>query len=100
LYRRGAYVPGEYRDWLNARVRPLLEHHGLGPTPMRKAGDEAGDQFGDEVGNDVEGGVPGDPDAGYPEGSMPRRFRPSKHRSAQVVPTPDPAPGHEQPRLI
>jgi DNA repair photolyase len=92
LYRRGAYVPAEYRDWLNARVLPLLEQHGLGPTTMRKAGDEAGD----EMGNEIEAGVPGDPDAGYPEGSLPRRFRP---RSPQV-PTPDLAPGGEQPRLL
>jgi DNA repair photolyase len=89
LYRRGAYVPAEYRDWLDARVRPLLERYGLGPTTMRKAGDD--------VGNDIAGGVPGDPDAGYPEGSLPRRLRP---RSRQAAPTPDPAPGGEQARLL
>jgi DNA repair photolyase len=93
LYRRGAYVPPEYRDWLNARVRPLLEHYGLAPTPMRRAGNEAGN----EAGSDIEGGVPGDPDGGYPEGSLPRRFRPV---TGQRAPTPHLARGGEQPRLL
>jgi DNA repair photolyase len=87
LYGRGAYVPAQYREWLNERVRPLLEHHGLAPTTMRRAEDYAED----------EGGVPGDPDAGYPEGSLPRRFRPRQPRPTS--PADDAAVG-EQPRLL
>ncbi|WP_217157713.1 Rv2578c family radical SAM protein [[Mycobacterium] fortunisiensis] len=34
LYRRGAYLPGDYRDMLRARVAPLVARHGLrGPAP-------------------------------------------------------------------
>jgi DNA repair photolyase len=87
LYRRGAYVPAEYREWLNARVRPLLERYGLAPTTMRRAGDQAED----------EDGVPGDPDAGYPEGSLPRRLRPGRPRAAPPI---DDAAAVEQPRLL
>ncbi|QTE28029.1 Rv2578c family radical SAM protein [Pengzhenrongella sicca] len=29
LYGRGAYVPTEYKDWLGARVAPLLRTHGF-----------------------------------------------------------------------
>src|SRR5919206_496542 len=38
LYRRGAYVPAEYRAWLRARVGPLLDRHGFGPATARQAG--------------------------------------------------------------
>ena len=31
LYARGAYVPAEYRRWLQPRIAPLLARHGLGP---------------------------------------------------------------------
>jgi DNA repair photolyase len=31
LYRRGAYLPEEYRDALHRRVTPLLAKHGLAP---------------------------------------------------------------------
>jgi DNA repair photolyase len=68
LYRRGAYVPAEYRYWLRERVRPLLERHGFGPSAARDSG-RADHGDGDEG-----GGVPGDPDSEYPEGSLPQRF--------------------------
>jgi DNA repair photolyase len=56
LYSRGAYVPAEYRNWLRARVEPLLERHGFGrPAGHRGAPD-----------------VPGDPESGFPAGSLPR----------------------------
>lgn len=29
LYTRGAYVPPAYREWLNRRVQPILERHGV-----------------------------------------------------------------------
>jgi hypothetical protein len=56
LYARGAYVPAEYRDWLRARVDPLLERHGFG-RPAAHRGDT---------------GVPGDPRSRFPRGSLPR----------------------------
>jgi len=63
LYARRAYVPAEYRTWLAQRVGPLLARHGLdrqsGGT-ARKAVDPV-----------ITTGVPGDPDVGFPEGSLP-----------------------------
>lgn len=39
LYRRGAYLPPDYRDMLRARVRPLVARHGLtGPAPAARVG--------------------------------------------------------------
>lgn len=39
LYRKGAYVPSEYRSWLRERVRPLVSRYGLAShreeTPTR-----------------------------------------------------------------
>src|SRR6185312_16268922 len=50
LYARGAYVPAEYREWLQDRVGPLLERHGFGrPAPHRAVPGS---------------GVPGDPASG------------------------------------
>ena len=31
LYRRGAYLPLDYRDMLRDRAKPLLHKHGLAP---------------------------------------------------------------------
>jgi hypothetical protein len=31
LYRRGAYLPADYRKTLHDRVTPLLAKHGLAP---------------------------------------------------------------------
>jgi DNA repair photolyase len=63
LYARRAYVPAEYRTWLAQRVAPLLTKHGLdrqsGGT-ARKAVDPV-----------MASGVPGDPEVGFPEGSLP-----------------------------
>ena len=63
LYARRAYVPAEYRTWLAQRVAPLLTKHGLdrqsGGT-ARKAADPV-----------IASGVPGDPEVGFPEGSLP-----------------------------
>lgn len=35
LYGSGAYAPAEYRDWLEARLRPLLAAHGFGAAGHR-----------------------------------------------------------------
>jgi DNA repair photolyase len=66
LYRRGAYVPAEYREWLRRRVRPLLERHGFGPSAARDAGRGGEGEAGEGT------GVPGDPESEYPRGSLPQ----------------------------
>ena len=57
LYGRGAYLPAEYRDWLSARVAPLLAAHGL-------------DRHGGGAARGI-GGLPGDETASFPFGSLP-----------------------------
>jgi DNA repair photolyase len=92
LYRRGAYVPAEYRDWLRARVGPLLERYGFGPAAMRDVGQ------GRET-----GGVPGDPESEYPTGSLPPRFRDRAGGSDEAGgsrPPPVTSPQVEQPTLL
>ena len=37
LYRRGAYLPPEYRHELGTRVSPLLTEHRLARGPQRSA---------------------------------------------------------------
>ena len=70
LYGRGAYVPAEYRAWLRGQVAPLLERHGFGPSSARQAGQ----------------GVPGDPESGFPAGSLPRLLdRNAGHEPAVAV---------------
>jgi len=58
LYARRAYVPAEYRTWLSQRVAPLLTKHGLD----RQKGGAA---------RQIAPGVPGDEEAGFPDGSLP-----------------------------
>jgi DNA repair photolyase len=62
LYARRAYVPAEYRTWLAQRVAPLLAKHGLD----RQSGGTA--RKADPA---IATGMPGDPEAGFPEGSLP-----------------------------
>jgi DNA repair photolyase len=62
LYRRGAYLPAEYRDWLTKRVGPLLTRHGLD----RQRGGSARGVDGEPV-----RGLPGDADGEFPAGSLP-----------------------------
>jgi DNA repair photolyase len=57
MYARRAYVPAEYRTWLAQRVAPLLARHGLD----RQSGGTARKAVG----------VPGDEEAGFPDGSLP-----------------------------
>ena len=54
LYGHGSYVTTEYRQWLAARVAPRLRAHGLD-------GERAGGLRG----------VPAEPEAGFPAGSLP-----------------------------
>jgi DNA repair photolyase len=67
LYRRGAYVPAEYRDWLTRRVAPLLARHGLD----RQRGGSARGVDGEPV-----RGLPGDDQGAFPAGSLPAAARP------------------------
>jgi DNA repair photolyase len=52
LYGRGSNASKEYRQWLAARVRPLVRSHGLERPPVGR-------------------GVPGDDDSSFPSGSLP-----------------------------
>jgi DNA repair photolyase len=62
LYARRAYVPAEYRAWLQRRVAPLLRKHGLD----RQSGGSARG-----AADPATRGVPGDEDVGFPAGSLP-----------------------------
>jgi DNA repair photolyase len=64
LYRRGAYVPAEYRAWLSKRVMPILARHGLG----RQAGGKARGVADDAT---AVRGLPGDAEGEFPAGSLP-----------------------------
>jgi len=113
LYRRSAYVPADYREWLQARVRPLLERYGVGPTPQRRvdvegrqadiapdAADPTADRRLPSTGRSTTG-VPGDPESDYPEGSLPRSFGDGlAPRDAASAPTARTSPDAEQPRLL
>ncbi|WP_324277741.1 Rv2578c family radical SAM protein [Blastococcus brunescens] len=95
LYARRAYVPTEYRTWLAHRVAPLLAAHGLdrqsGGT-ARKAVDTV-----------ITSGVPGDPEVGFPEGSLPTGGMPGVRPKSQLAPAPvcaEASPGGEQLALI
>ncbi|MEO6090388.1 MAG: intein-containing Rv2578c family radical SAM protein [Umezawaea sp.] len=54
LYGTGSYADKRYRTWLDARLRPLLRRHGLGPKERQEPA-----------------GVPGDDDGRWPEGALP-----------------------------
>jgi hypothetical protein len=62
LYARRAYVPAEYRAWLQQRVAPLLTTHGLD----RQSGGAARGTT-----DAVATGVAGDDEVGFPDGSLP-----------------------------
>jgi|tagenome__1003787_1003787.scaffolds.fasta_scaffold20889282_1 DNA repair photolyase len=65
LYRRGAYVPAEYRSWLAARVAPILGRHGLD----RQSGGTARGATGAQ--DPPVRGLPGDSEGEFPAGSLP-----------------------------
>ena len=62
LYARRAYVPAEYRTWLQQQVAPLLRKHGLD----RQAGGTARG-----ASDPIATGVPGNEEVGFPQGSLP-----------------------------
>ena len=66
LYGRGAYVSKEYSRWLAARVAPLVRRHGL---ERPRAGR----------------GVPGDPGASFPAGSLPEKERASPEQQLTLL---------------
>jgi DNA repair photolyase len=59
MYARRAYVPAEYRTWLAQQVAPIVARHGLDR------------QSGGTARRAIASGVPGDPEVGFPEGSLP-----------------------------
>jgi DNA repair photolyase len=79
LYARRAYVSGEYRTWLSQRVAPLLTKHGLD----RQSGGTA--RKADPA---IAAGVPGDPEVGFPEGSLPTGGLPGVRPKGQLPPEP------------
>jgi DNA repair photolyase len=80
LYRRGAYVPAEYRSWLARRVAPVLARHGLDRQSGGTARGLSGTN-GAPAGSDT--GLPGDESAGFPAGSLPVRL------ANRVAPAPE-----------
>jgi DNA repair photolyase len=66
LYGRGAYVSTEYSRWLSARVAPLVRRHGLERPRTGR-------------------GVPGDPDASFPAGSLPEKPQPSAQQQLTLL---------------
>jgi DNA repair photolyase len=83
LYARRAYVPAEYRTWLQQRVAPLLRRHGLD----RQSGGSARG-----ASDPVATGVPGDEEVGFPAGSLPTGGMPGVRPKGEVAPAPGPAP--------
>jgi DNA repair photolyase len=76
LYRRGAYLPAEYRDRLTKRVAPLLARHGLD----RQRGGSARGVDGEPV-----RGLPGDADGEFPAGSLPASAVPPRPEPEQLA---------------
>jgi DNA repair photolyase len=68
LYRRGAYVPAEYRSWLAARVAPILSRHGL---DRQSGGTARGAAEAPPVQAPPVQGLPGDGEGEFPAGSLP-----------------------------
>jgi hypothetical protein len=96
LYERRAYVPAEYRAWLQQRVAPLLTAHGLD----RQSGGTA--RGADDA---PAGGVPGDEEVGFPDGSLPTGglpgVRPKNERfQREPASAAAPAPPPEQLSLL
>jgi DNA repair photolyase len=79
LYARRAYVPAEYRTWLAQRVAPLLARHGLD----RRSGGTAR-----KAAPAIAAGVPGDPEVGFPDGSLPTGGLPGVRPHGEQRPSP------------
>jgi DNA repair photolyase len=92
LYARRAYVPPEYRAWLQHRVAPLVAAHGLDRQSggaVRGAGDR------------IATGVPGDEEVGFPAGSLPTGGLPGVRPSGQAADgEPEPAAQVLQPEQL
>jgi DNA repair photolyase len=80
MYARRAYVPAEYRTWLAQRVAPILARHGLDR------------QSGGTARKAIAAGVPGDPEVGFPEGSLPTGGMPGVRPKQEMTADPPPAP--------
>ena len=93
LYARRAYVPAEYRTWLQQRVAPLLRKHGLD----RQSGGSARGAT-----DAIATGVPGDEEVGFPAGSLPTGGMPGVRPKGEHVPARGAAPadGPEQLALL
>ncbi|WP_246258297.1 radical SAM protein [Amycolatopsis anabasis] len=70
LYARGSYVTRAYRNWLSARVAPLVRRHGLAPRA-----------------DSQDGGLPGDEEGAWPEGAIP-----AQRTGEEVKPRPEQLP--------
>jgi DNA repair photolyase len=93
LYARRAYVPAEYRTWLQHRAAPLLRRHGLD----RQSGGSARGAT-----DPIATGVPGDEEVGFPAGSLPTGGMPGARPKGEVAPArgPEPADVPEQLALL
>jgi DNA repair photolyase len=80
MYARRAYVPAEYRTWLAQRVAPILARHGLDR------------QSGGTARKVIAAGVPGDEEAGFPEGSLPTGGMPGVRPKEEMTADPPQAP--------
>ncbi len=90
LYARRAYVPPEYRTWLQQRVAPLLRRHGLD----RQSGGSARGAT-----DPIATGVPGDEEVGFPAGSLPTGGMPGIRPKGEAAPARCPAPAEEPEQL-
>ena len=93
IYARRAYVPPEYRTWLQERVSPLLRKHGLD----RQSGGSARGAT-----DAIATRVPGDDEVGFPAGSLPTGGMPGvRPRGDHVARSrPDPSDVPEQLSLL
>ena len=87
LYARRACVPAEYRTWLAQRVAPLLAKHGLD----RQSGGTAR-----KADPPIAAGMPGDPEVGFPEGSLPTTGLPGVRPKGEAQPQPGGGPPFRQ----
>lgn len=92
FYRRGAYVPAEYRTWLSQRVAPILARHGLG----RQASGQARGVGG--AGETVRG-IPGDDEGEFPSGSLPTGGMPGVAPAPKERRSESPPPRHDPEQL-
>ena len=92
LYARRAYVPAEYRTWLQQQVAPLLTKHGLD----RQSGGSARG-----ASDPIATGVPGDEEVGFPAGSLPSGGMPGVRPKSEVPrgPAVGPVPGDDAEQL-